>query len=149
MMSSHDDAAHVLELPVHLQHCAELTAQDTAAVVEDAAPDAVHSPHFSPHGSSEDAVEAERTTRALVHTARQCTHKARETEVRIGTTAAVLETTTQPCRPLPDVLWLSLIFLTSRLIDDDNLLLLLLLRRVSSARVSTVPLLWLSLTNIH
>ena len=47
-------------------------------------PDAVHAADLGTHGRREDAIEAERSAATLVQLARQCTHEARETEVRVA-----------------------------------------------------------------
>jgi len=50
-------------------------------------PDAVHGADFGAHRNDEHAIEAERTTSALVEFRCQSAHEARETEVRVQTYA--------------------------------------------------------------
>lgn len=99
--------SHVLELAMHLKRSAELAARDAAAVAQDAAPDAVHRADLGAHRDDKQAVEAERTAGTFVEFSRQRAHEARETPVRVATTAAVFKASTDIGGPIALILRLS------------------------------------------
>jgi hypothetical protein len=106
-----------------------MTARNAAKILQDAAPDSIHGAYFGTHCCREDSIEAERSARTLIQLGRECTHKARKTEVGVAATRTILETSTKSSRPLADILFLTfmMMLMTWLIVNDHYLLLLLLL----------------------
>jgi hypothetical protein len=111
----------VLQLTHHLRSCAELAAPQAAAVLAHAALDAVHSAQLgtqtneehirmmvgAQHWVAHTESTAARSTAVLVHLVCQCAQEAGITPEGIAAAATIFAASTDPRRPLGDVLWLS------------------------------------------